>query len=111
MLPPPPPPDEQTDDRMQKPRRAEGWLLAVGALILVGLLGHLLNQQASRRTIDTDEVERQQRESSTVPAPEPQPSGATRRNAAGDSKPATAPMRVVYMVTHKHRFRDCHAAG
>ena len=108
MLPPPPPPDEQTNRGMPKPRRAEGWLLAVGALILVGLLGHLLNQQASRRTIDTDEVERQQRESSTVPAPEPPPSGATRRNATGDSKPATAPMRVVYMVTHKHRFRDCH---
>ena len=93
---------------MQKPRRAGGWLLAVGALILLGLLGHVLNQQASRRTPDTDEVERPQRESATVPAPEPPPSGAPRRNAAGDPKPTTAPMRVVYMVTHKHRLRDCH---
>ena len=107
MLPPLPPPDEQTG-RMQKPRRAEGWLLVVAALILLGLLGHLLNQhQASRRTPDTDEVERPQRESQ-VPAPEVPPSDTTRRNAAGDSKPPTAPMRVVYMVTHTHRLRDCH---
>jgi len=90
---------------MQKPRRAGGWLLAVGALILLGLLGYVLNQQASRRTPDSDDVERPQRELSTVPAPEPPPSDATRRNAA---KPSAAPMRVVYMVTHKHRLRDCH---
>jgi hypothetical protein len=94
---------------MPKPRRAEGWLLAVAGLILLGLLGHLLNQhQASRRTPDTDEVERAQRESAAVPAPEPPPSDATRPNAAGDSKPATTPIRVVYMVTHKHRLHDCH---
>jgi hypothetical protein len=109
MLPPSPPPDEQTDGRVQKPRRAEGWLLAVAALILLGLLGHLLNQhQASRRTPDTDDVERAQRESAAVPAPEPPPSDATRPNAAGDSKPATTPIRVVYTVTHKHRLHDCH---
>jgi hypothetical protein len=109
MLPPPPPPDEQTNRGMPKPRRAEGWLLAVAALILLGLLGHLLNQhQASRRTPDTDDVERAQRESAAVPAPEPPPSDATRPNAAGDSKPATTPIRVVYMVTHKHRLHDCH---
>lgn len=106
MLPPPPPPDEQTDGRMQKPRRAEGWLLAVAALILLGLLGHLLNQhQALSRTPDTDDVERAQRESAAAPAPEPPPSDATRRNAV---KPSAAPIRVVYMVTHKHRLHDCH---
>jgi len=65
----------------------------------------VLNQQASRRTPDTDDVERPQGELSMVPAPEPPPSDATRRNAA---KPSAAPMRVVYMVTHKHRLRDCH---
>ena len=83
-------------------------MLAVGALILLGLLGYVLNEQATRRTPDTDVVERAQRESATVPAPEPPPSGAARRKAAGDPKPTTAPMRVVYMVTHKHRLRDCH---
>ena len=35
-----------------------------------------------------------------------------RRNDAGNStstrNPSTAPMHVVYMVTHKHRLRDCH---
>ena len=109
MLPPPPPPDEQTDDRMQKPRRAEGWLLAVGALILVGLLGHLLNQQrTSTEAPDIAAGERTPRESAPVPGTEARPSDATRRNDAGTLKPKTAPTRVAYMVTHKHRLRDCH---
>ena len=82
-----------TNGGMQKPRRAEHWLLAVGALILLGLFGHLLQQQASRRTPDIDDVERQQRESATVPAPEAPPSDATSRNATGDLKPSAAPMR------------------
>jgi hypothetical protein len=56
---PDPPRDRQTSHGdIAKPRRMEIWLLAVGFVILVGLLGHLLN-------------------------------------------------RVVYMVTHKHRLRDC----
>src|SRR5688572_31727274 len=93
---------------MQTPRRAEGWLLAVGALILLGLLGHVLNQQrSSRQTPDTD-VERSQRELAPLPAPEAPPAEATRRSDAGDRKPSAAPMRVVYMVAHKHRLRDCH---
>jgi len=108
VRPPPLPPDEQTTDGTQKPRRAKGWLLAVGALILLGLLGYVLNQQASRPTSVTDDLERLQRESATVPAPEAPPSDAPGRNAGGNQKPSPAPMRVVYMVTHKHRLRDSH---
>jgi hypothetical protein len=86
----------------------ELWLLAIGALILVGLLGYLLNQQRTS-TPDIDDVERTQRESAPVPGTEARASDATRRNDAGTAKPKTAaPMRVVYMVTHKHRLRDCH---
>jgi len=43
-----------------------------------------------------------------VPGTEARPSDATRRNDAATLKPKTAPMRVAYMVTHKHRLRDCH---
>ena len=110
MLPPSPTPGEQTHkDGKKKPRRAEGWLLAVGAVILLGLLGHVLNQQRlSRQTPDTADVERRQPEVST-PAPQP-PSVAAPRDAAGDLKRPATPMRVVYMVTHKHRLRDCHGS-
>src|SRR5688572_10945670 len=76
VLPAPPPPDAQTSDggtRIPKPRRAEGWLLAVGLLILVGLFGHLLNQQQLfKRTPDiVDEAPRP--ESPPVPAPAQRP--------------------------------------
>jgi hypothetical protein len=71
-------------------------------------LGYLLNQQRTS-TPDIDDVERTQRESAPVPGTEARPSDATRRNDACTAKPKTAaPMRVVYMVTHKHRLRDCH---
>ena len=85
-------------------------MIAVGVLILLGLLGYVLNQQRTlTRTPDIDDVERTQRESAPVPGTEARPSDATRRNDAGTAKPKTAtPMRVVYMVTHKHRLRDCH---
>jgi hypothetical protein len=43
-----------------------------------------------------------------VPGTEARPSDTTRRNDAGTLKPKTAPTRVAYMVTHKHRLRDCH---
>jgi hypothetical protein len=107
-VPPDPPRDEQPP--RAKPRRVAGWvLLAVGALILVGLLGYLLNQQrTSNETPDIAAVERTQRESAPVPGTEARPSDATRRNDAGTAKPKTAPTRVAYMVTHKHRLRDCH---
>ena len=105
-------PDEQThNDGIRKPRQAEGWLLAVGAVILLALLGHVLNQQRlSRQTPDAADVERQQRELPPEPVPQAPPSDAARRNAAGDLKRSTAPTRVVYMVTHKHRLRDCHGS-
>ena len=103
-----PPSDERTAgaDR-QKPRRAEGWLIVVGVLILLGLLGHLINQQqASSRTPGIDAGERPPLESPPTTAPEAPPSDATRRNDVGNVTPA--PQRVAYMVTHKHRLRDCH---
>ena len=109
MTPAPPPDEQSSNGDIRKPRRAEGWLLAVGALILLGLLGHVLNQQrTSRRTPDIDDVERTQRQSAPVPGTEARPSDATRRNDAGTLKPKTAPTRVAYMVTHEHRLRDCH---
>jgi hypothetical protein len=109
-VPPDPPRDQQTSPGdIAKPRRVELWLLAVGALILVGLLGHLLNQQrTSNETPDIAAVERTQRESAPVPGTEARPSDATRRNDTSTLKPKTAPTRVAYMVTHKHRLRDCH---
>jgi hypothetical protein len=107
--PPDPPRDEQhSNGGVQKPPQAEGWLLAVGVLILVGLLGHLLNQQRiSTRTPDADAVERPQPESAPPTNPELRPSDPPRPDA-GSLKPKTAPARVGYMVTHKHRLRDCH---
>ena len=110
-IPPDPPRDEQTSLRdIAKPRRPlKVWLLGVGLLILVGLLGHLLNQQrTSSETPDLTDGERTPRESAPVPGTEARPSDATRRNDASTLKPKTAPTRVVYMVTHKHRLRDCH---
>ena len=109
-VPPDPPRGEQNPNGgIEKPRQLEGWLLSLGALILVGLLGHLLNQQqTSRRTADINAVERTQRESAPAPTPQAQPSNAPRRDDAGTVKPKTPPSRVVYMVTHKHRLRDCH---
>jgi hypothetical protein len=105
---PNPPGGEQSTGA--KPRRVAGWvLLAVGALILGGLLVRLLNQQrTSNETPDIAAVERTQPESAPVPGTEARPSDTTRGNDAGIAKPKTAPTRVAYMVTHKHRLRDCH---
>ena len=112
MIGPPDPPRGQrnANSGIEKPRRLEGWLLIVGALILIGLLGHLLNKQRTSSRTPDDTVERTQRESAPAPTPTPQaqPSNAPRRDDAGTLKPKTAPRRVVYMVTHKHRLRDCH---
>jgi hypothetical protein len=106
---PPDPPREKLPPRA-KLRRVAGWvLLAVGVLILVGLLGRLLNQQrTSNETPDIAAVERTQPQSAPVPGTEARPSDVTRRNDAGTAKPKTAPTGVVYKVTHKHRLRDCH---
>jgi len=106
-VPPDAPRDQQTPPGdIAKPRGMEMWLLAVGALILVGLLGHLLNQQ--RTSNETPDIPAVERESAPVPGTEARPSDATRRNDASTAKPTTAPTRVAYMVTHRHRLRDCH---
>ena len=82
---------------MQK-RRVEGWAFVVSVLILLGLLGHLLNQQSKR----------------TAPAPAPAETkteaaqqSATPRQNTGNSADTRQPSQVVYAVTHKHRLRDC----
>jgi hypothetical protein len=94
---------------IQKPRRVAVWLLAVGLLILVGLLGYRLNQQRlSKQPSDVAAVEGTQREAAPAPVPEVPPSETTRRSDPGTLKPKTALTRAVYMVTHKHRLRDCH---
>ena len=97
--------DETSRSDVTKQRRPEGWVLAIGALILVGLLGHLLNQQRIARQ-KPDVAERQP---IPAPVPEARPADPPRRNDASTLKPkTTAPTRVTYMVTHKHRLRDCH---
>ena len=108
-VPPDPPRDEQTSKGdVAKPRRAEGWVLGIGALILIALLGHLLNQQRTSKRSPDAVVELAPRESAPAPTPEARPSEATRRSDGGSVKPPTAPTRTTYMVTHKHRLRDCH---
>jgi len=89
-VPPDPPRNEQTSPRdIAKPRRPlKVWLLGVGLLILVGLLGHLLNQQrTSTEAPDIAAGERTPRESAPVPGTEARPSDTTRRNDAGTLKP------------------------
>ena len=108
--PPDPPRDEQhSNGGIQKPPRAEGWLIAVGVLILVGLLGHLLNQQrTSTRTPDIDAVEPPQRESWTSAK---HGAAAIRRAASRCRHPQTEDRTHPggwNIVTHKHRLRDCH---
>ena len=113
MASPSPHDDPPSNGRIQKPRRFEGWLLVVGLLILLALLGHVLNQQrASKRTADiTSDA---QRETSIEPGSAEtktdtaQQSPTTRGDNTATPKRSAAPMRVTYMVTHKHRLRDCH---
>lgn len=104
--------DEQNHDgSIQKTLRADGWVLTVAVLILLGLLGYLVNQQqSSRRTPDIDAVEPAQPDAAAAPNPEPRPSDAPRRDDVGTLKPKTVPTGVVYTVTHKHRLRDCHGS-
>ena len=40
--------------------------------------------------------------------PEAKASDAPRRDDAGTLKRKTGPSRIVYLVTHRHRLRDCH---
>ena len=95
------PPD---DGHVHKPRR-EAWALALGVLILLGLFGHLLNQQALKRAADrAAQSERDSAPSPAVAEEKDQPAPQSAANAADTAKP----LRAVYAVTHKHRLRDCH---
>jgi hypothetical protein len=105
---PTPPNDEPTPDtRGKKPRRPEAWAFLTGLLILLPLLGYLLNQQqASPPTTDSAV------EPAAPPAPtESKPEAAqrpTRRESGGKTADTRKPSQVVFIVTHKHRLRDCH---
>jgi hypothetical protein len=104
---------QHADGRIQKPRRSEIWTLAVGVLILLGLLGHILNQQrASRGTPDNGIGPQRQQSSSarssaetTTPTVQQSPTPRDRAEKTGDTRERS---QVVYAVTHKHRLRDCH---
>ena len=108
---PTPPNDEPTPDtRIKKPRRPEAWALLAGLLILLPLLGHLLNQQHASKREANSRVE-----SARPPAPpgtntETAPQRPTPRQSAGNNPATSKPSRAVYMVTHKHRLRDCHGS-
>jgi len=105
-----PPNGEPTrDTRIKKPRRPEAWALLAGLLILLALLGHLLNQQASKREANS------RVESAPLPAPpetktETAPQSPTPGQSAGSNPATPKASRVVYRVTHKHRLRDCHGS-
>src|SRR4030095_10814018 len=78
--------DEQIPDgRIQKTRGAERWVFAVAVLILLGLLGHVLNQQrATTRTSDTHVA------SAPMPAPaETMPAPAETKPDATQQRPIT----------------------
>jgi hypothetical protein len=96
--------DEQIPDgRIQKTRGAERWVFAVGVLILLGLLGHVLNQQrATTRTSDTHVA------SAPMPAPAETKPDATQQSPITHKAERPNGSRVTYTVTHKHRLRDCH---
>ena len=89
---------------MQKSRRAEGWALGVSVLILMGLLGHLLNQQRTKPTANSSESLRRE----SAPAPAETKTEAAQQSATGNSADTRKPSQVMYAVTHKHRLRDCH---
>ena len=84
----------------------------MGVLILLGLLGHILNQQrASRRTPDNIAPLRQQ--SSSAPSAAETKTGTvqqspTPQQPVENTRDKRKQSQVVYMVAHKHRLRDCH---
>jgi hypothetical protein len=84
----------------------------VSALILLGVVGYLLNQQRSKPTADSG-VESRPRESAPAPAPPETKTQSAQRSArpgrsTGNSTDTRKPSQVRYAVTHKHRLRDCH---
>jgi hypothetical protein len=106
---PTPPNDQPTPDtRIKKLKRPEAWAFLTGLLILLPLLGYLLNQQQASKQTANSAVE-----SASPPAPaesKPEaPQSPTPRESAGNAD-ARKPSQVVFMVTHKHRLRDCHGS-
>jgi hypothetical protein len=86
----------------------DGSALVVGAIILLGLFGHLLNQQrASKRAADAS-VERAPLSAPAEPKIEAPQRSATPRQRVGDGTDTRKPLQAVYRVTHRHRLRDCH---
>ena len=84
----------------------------MGVLILLGLLGHILNQdRVSRRTPDDGSSQRPQSSSAPsaaetkTPPVQQSPTPRQRAENTGDTRKRS---QVVYVVTHKHRLRDCH---
>lgn len=110
MTAPSAPNEQPPDGRIRKPRRAEVWAIVVSVLIVLGLLGHLLNQQRSKPSANSESL---QRESAPAPAAaetktDADQQRATPRQNAGNSADTRKPSQVMYAVTHKHRLRDCH---
>ena len=84
----------------------------MGVLILLGLFGHILNQQrVTRRTPDTGASQRQQSSSAPsaaetkTPTVHQSPTPRQHTENTGDTRKRS---QFVYVVTHKHRLRDCH---
>lgn len=68
----------------------------MGVLILLGLFGHILNQQSSSAPSAAE---------TKPPTVQQSPTPRQRAENTGDTRKRS---QVVYVVTHKHRLRDCH---
>jgi hypothetical protein len=106
MTAPPPPQDQTAKGSTHKPRRFEGWALVIGVLILLGLFGHLLNQQRVAR--QTAKLESPTAPAATESQTQAPPQSATARDTAPKKADPPRPLQAAYAVTHKHRLRDCH---
>ncbi len=106
MTVPPAHQDQTPKLPVHRPRRNEGWALALGAVILLGLFGHLLNQQRASKQTTNPVVESVRPEPAVAPAPTV--TARTPRPSAENNVDTAKPSQVAYMVTHKHRLRDCH---
>ena len=97
-------PEERPESSTPRSRRGEGWALAVGVLILLGLFGHLLNQQRAARQAAAESV----RSAPAQPAIEAKTQTASQSRTPQINADTSTPSQVAYAVTHKHRLRDCH---
>ena len=100
----PPEHDEQTATGLtQKPRQAERWVFAAGVVILLGLLGHLVNQPPAAKRTANSGVESARAPTAPETKTEAAPPSPTPRNPQTPKR-----SQAVYTVAHKHRLRDCH---